>query len=170
MKAERRGLTIITVLVQVVVRLMCALGCVRRRHRVGWRIVLWSLVAVVVLVQLVDGAKGIMRVVVAERWVTVTAQQVLINKARVATVLVVVVGGLRWLVERRGLTTVQTQIPMVEILVVGVTSVRLVREPTVVADRTCPALVVVVVTVGMAAAVVAVRSMAALVVVADLVT
>jgi len=168
-KVEGRGLTIITALVRVVVRLMCVLGCVRRRHRVGWRIVLWSLVAVVVLVQLGNRAKDVIRVVVAERWLTVMAQKVLINKARAVNVLAVVVGGLRWLVEQRGRTIIQTQIPMVEILVVGVMPVRLVRELTAVANRTCRVLVVVVVTVGMAAVVVAVRSMAVLVVVADLV-
>jgi hypothetical protein len=168
-KVAGRGLTIITALVRVVVRLMCVLGCVRRRHRVGLRIVLWSLVAVVVLVQLAGGVKDVIRVVVAERWLTVTAQKVLINKARAVTVLAVVVGGLRWLVEQLGLTVVQTQIPMVEILVVGVTSVRLVRELTAAANRTCRVLVAVVVTVGMAAVVAAVRSMAVLVVAAVLV-
>jgi hypothetical protein len=113
--------------------------------------------------------KDVIRVVVAERWLTVTAQKVLINKARAVTVLAVVVGGLRWLVEQLGLTVVQTQIPMVEILVVGVTSVRLVRELTAAANRTCRVLVAVVVTVGMAAVVAAVRSMAVLVVAAVLV-
>jgi hypothetical protein len=131
--------------------------------------VLWSLAVAVVLVGCRSRASGVFRVVVAERCLTVTARKVLINKAGAVTVMVVVAVGLRWLVEQLGLTVVQTQIPMVEILVVGVTSVRLVRELTAAANRTCRVLVAVVVTVGMAAVVAAVRSMAVLVVAAVLV-
>jgi hypothetical protein len=127
---------------------------------------LWSLAVAVVLVGCRSRASGVFRVVVAVRWVTVTAREVLIYKAGAVTVMVVVVVGLRWLVERRGLIIIQTQIPAV----VGVMPVRLVRALTVVADRIVRVLVAVVVTVGMAVVAVVVRRMAALVVVAGLVT
>ena len=148
------------------VRLMCASGCVRRRHRVGWRIVLLLLVAVVVLVGLMRMANLAFRVAVAERWIMVMERKVSINKARTFTLLEAVAAGLRRLVERRGLTVIQTQIPDK----VGVMSVRLVRVPAVVADRIVRVLVVVVVMVGMAVVAVVVRGMAALVVAAGLVT
>ena len=80
--------------------------------------------------------------------------------------MVVVAVGLRWLVERRGLTIIQIQIPAV----VGVMPVRLVRAPTVVADRIVRVLVAVAVTVGMAVAAVVVRRMAALAAAVGLVT
>ena len=98
--------------------------------------------------------------------VTVTARKVWINKAGAVTVMVVVAVGLRWLVERRGLTIIQIQIPAV----VGVMPVRLVRAPTVVADRIVRVLVAAAVTVGMAVVAVVVRRMAALAAAVGLVT
>ena len=118
----------------------------------GCRIVLWLLAVAVVLVGCRSRASGVFRVVVAVRLVTVTARKVWINKAGAVTVMVVVAVGLRWLVERR------------------VMPVRLVRAPTVVADRLVRVLVAVAVTVGMAVAAVVVRRMAALVAVVGLVT
>ena len=132
----------------------------------GCRIVLWSLAVVVVLVGCQSRGAGVFRVVAAVRWVTVMERKVPINKAGAVTVMVVVAAGLRWLVEERGLTIIQTQIPVV----VGVTPVRLVRVPAVVADRIVRVLVVVVVTVGMAAVAVVVRRMAALAAEVGLVT
>jgi hypothetical protein len=145
---------------------MFASGNVRRRRRVGCRIVLWSLAAVVVLVGLMRMASRVFRVAVAERCLTVTARKVPINKARTVILLAVVAAGLRWLAEELGRTLIQTQIPTV----VAVTPVRLVRVPAVVADGTVRVLVVVVVTVGMAAAVAAACGTAALVVAAVLAT
>lgn len=144
---------------------MFASGNVRRRRRVGCRIVLWSLAAVVVLVGLCMASRAF-RVAVAERCLTVTARKVPINKARTVILLAVVAAGLRWLAEELGRTLIQTQIPTV----VAVTPVRLVRVPAVVADGTVRVLVVVVVTVGMAAAVAAACGTAALVVAAVLAT
>ena len=127
---------------------------------------LWLLAVAVVLVGCRSRASGAFRVVVAVRLVTVTARKVWINKAGAVTVMVVVAVGLRWLVERRGLTIIQTQIPAV----VAVLPVRLVRAPTVVADRIVRVLVAVAVTVGMAVAAVVVRRMAALAAAVGLVT
>ena len=127
---------------------------------------LWSLVVAVVLVGCRSRGTGVFRVVVAERWVTATARKVPMNKAGAVNVLVVVAAGLRQLVERRGLTVIQTQIPDK----VGVMPVRLVRAPTVVADRIVRVLVVVVVMVGMAVVAVVVRGMAALAAAVGLVT
>ena len=146
---------------------MFASGNVRRRRRVGCRIVLWLLVVAAARAGCQRMALSVaFRVVVAERCRTVTERKVPINKARTLGLLAVVVVGLRWLVERRGLIIIQTQIPAV----VGVMPVRLVRALTVVADRIVRVLVAVVVTVGMAVVAVVVRRMAALVVVAGLVT
>jgi hypothetical protein len=133
---------------------------------VGCRIVLWLLVVAAARAGCQRMASGAFRVVVAERCRTVTERKVPINKARTLGLLAVVVVGLRWLAEQLGLTIIQTQIPVV----VAVTPVRLVRVPAVVADGTVRVLVVVVVTVGMAAAVAAACGTAALVVAAVLAT
>ena len=164
-KVAGRGLTTITSRVLVVGRLMCVLGCVRRRRRVGCLIVLLLLVVAAARAGWGRMDRRVTRVVVAVRWLTVMVRKVSINKVRTLGLLAVVVAGLRGLVERRGHIIIQTQIPVV----VGVMPVRLVRAVLVGVVRTWGVLVVAVVTVGMAAVVVALRNMVAVVVAADLV-
>lgn len=150
-KVAGRGFTIITSRVLVVGRLMCVLGCVRRRRRVGCLIVL--LLLVVAAARAGWGRQGGL-----ERSVTRVAVAVCLTvMVAVVTVLVavVVVAGLRGLVERRGDKMVMP--------------VRLARAVLVGVVRTGGVLVVAVVTVGMAAVAVVGRLMVAVVVAADLV-